>query len=130
MTGARLAGLRSAGVFALLWGLLAALNPTTTYHLAPALVVGGHLAAVWQQAAPQRPTTALADAASATALAAVAGLVLDGMGWLDGAVLAGSSALAEAEIVAVLSGLLAAVVGAVWATRSSSGQARRKSIGP
>lgn len=90
--------------FALLWALLAARTPTTTYHLAPLLVAGA--AAMTSRLllrAPVRPRVALARSVLGLAVALGVTAALAGLGLFAGPDLTGgTAAVAEAVLLAVL----------------------------
>lgn len=90
---------------ACLWGLLAALRPTVTYHLAPALVVwaGPYLAAAHVGRALRATAGALTVALGSTLLLAAAGV-------LHGPAIVGGDATGEAAIVSVAAAAVATLV--------------------
>jgi hypothetical protein len=99
-----------AGTFlvAVVWVLLAARRPDTTYHFAPALVVLAYPYLRLSGAATGR-RQALGGVAVGAAVAAVVALALQAMDWLQGLVLFGGDALGEAVLVAGLAALAGVV---------------------
>lgn len=93
---------------AVLWGALAFARPSTTFHLAPAIVAWTppYLVASSGVDDDRGVRAALAGGS----VAAVGGLVLAALGRLDGPVLFGGSGWAEAVIVAGVATAVAAVV--------------------
>lgn len=104
------AALGAAAGFAVLWGVLAALRPTVTFHLAPAVVAGAYTflrrssstGAAWRQAA--------LDALIGAALAVAVVLLLSAVGWLRGPVLFGGGPVGEGVILAAVGALAGAVI--------------------
>ncbi len=95
-----------AGVaVALVWVVLAWMRPTTTWHLAPLLVVLAPLWAAEQVELPRRPTARLAWVAAGTVLALVATVALQIAGMLAGPVLFGSVAWVEATFIVSAGGI-------------------------
>lgn len=106
--------------FTVLWVLLAARSPTTTYHLAPLLVAAAMpVARRWITGAPVRPRSAAALAAAglALALATVAGLAWQGM--LAGPDVTGGDGAAAETVLLAVSG---AVLGWWVARRQGRGE--------
>lgn len=89
-----------------LWSVLALATPARTYHFAPVLAAATWPATVRALHGRARWFPGLRAAASGLLIAVVATLALDGLGVLAGPSLAGSSALVESAVGAVL--------GAVW----------------
>lgn len=122
-TGRRHAALGTLGVAAV-WVGLAAWQPTTTYHLAPAVLAWAapYLCAT---AAASRRDTVVAAVLGGLA-AAVVSVGLAAVGWLQGPALLGGGPLAESLLVAAG----AAVIGVAAAlvlravTRRSRGPGR------
>lgn len=98
--------------FALLWAVLAALNPTTTYHLAPGLVAAAYVWARWQRARPSALVAVLGDAATGAVAATVITLLLAAAGVLRGAALIGGGPVGEALLLVAVTGVAASIVGA------------------
>lgn len=96
-----------AGVLPLLlagvWAALALANPTTTYHLAPAVVtVAWPLGARTRAGRATRPREALVPVGAALALVAAALLLLLASGALEGpSLVPGTDALGESVLLAL-----------------------------
>ncbi len=104
----------AGAVVALVWGVLAWVRPTTTWHLAPLLVVLAPLWAAEHLELPRRPTARLTWVAAGTVLALAATAALQLAGMLAGPVLFGSVAWVEATITVSAGG-----IGAVgWILRA------------
>lgn len=98
---------------ALLWAVLAAVRPGTTFHLAPLLVAG---AVPWLQRVEDRPARPVAFrlAVVGIGIAAGASVLLAIAGWLEGpTLLPFGGALEESLVGAIIGGLagLAVVTG-------------------
>jgi glutaredoxin len=108
---------------ALLWVLLAARTPTTTYHLAPLLVAAAApLTRRWLTGTPVPVRTATALAAAGLAATLVTTAALAGQGMLVGPDLTGVGS-------PVMETVLLAVVGAVagwWLARRTSPETSRR----
>lgn len=101
--------LATAGV-AMVWVVAIALRPETTYHLAPAIVMGAYPALRWGALASsgRRAIAVLVGATIASAIA----VVLQWGGLLDGPALVGTTGFGESLLViagATVAGLAAAL---------------------
>jgi predicted aminopeptidase len=97
----------------LLWAVLAAVRPGTTFHLAPLLVAG---AVPWLQRVEDRPARLAAYRLAAVGIGIAVGtsVLLAIAGWLDGpTLLPFGGALEESLVGAIIGGLagLAVVIG-------------------
>ena len=105
--------------FALLWAVLAAIRPGTTFHLAPLLVAG---AVPWvhrvQAGAP--PLNVLRPAAVGLGLAAGTSILLAMAGWLDGPSLLPFGGALEESLVGALVGSLAGLAIAAMPRRAGA----------
>lgn len=102
----------AGAVMVLVWGVLAWVRPTTTWHLAPLLVV---LAPLWAaEQPPHRPGIRLTWVAAGTALALTTTAGLEVAGMLAGPALIGRVAWVEAVLV-VAAGAIGAAGWVAWA---------------
>lgn len=99
---------------ALVWVVLAWVRPTTTWHLAPLLVVLAPLWTAEQLQLPRRTAVRLTWVAVGTVLALAATAVLQVAGMLAGPVLVGSVAWVEAMLI-VAAGAIGAAAWSIWA---------------
>ncbi|MEO5779294.1 MULTISPECIES: hypothetical protein [Arthrobacter] len=110
MSGTR-TGASVSAALAVLWLVLALLNPETTYHLAPVLVAAGWPVVYRLRAGGRRPVMlrTLAVAGGAGTALLVTG-VLGALGALRGPTLTGTgNALAE-TIIAIAAGVVAGMI--------------------
>lgn len=106
----RRAGLGTLAVAAL-WVGLAAWQPATTFHLAPAVVAWAP-AYLWATAGGARRDTVLAAAGGGVA-AALISVGLAAVGLLDGPALVGGGPLAESLLVAAGATVVGVAAGAI-----------------
>ena len=106
--------------FALLWAVLAAVRPGTTFHLAPLLVAG---AVPWMQRvwAGAPPPNVFRPAAVGLGLAAGTSIVLAMVGWLDGPSLLPFGGALEESLVGALVGSLLGLAAAATPSRAGVG---------
>lgn len=93
---------------ALLWSVLAALNPTTTYHFAPLLV------AVWPALSERHVSTSIRLASGGLLIAAITTALLSLAGFLEGpSVLPFGEATAESLVAGVMGAAISVVPAVV-----------------
>lgn len=104
------------------WFALVAWRPTTTWHLAPALVagVGAWLVAYGRPESMVRPKEIGLLAASGLAVAWAEAVVFQAHGRLEGPVLMGENAGVESAAVAALASILVAIFGGRRVARARS----------
>lgn len=108
----------AGAVMVLVWGVLAWVGPTTTWHLAPLLVVLAPLWSVEQSDLPRRASRRLAAVAIGALLALATTAVLHVTTLLAGPALVGSVAWVEAVLLTA-AGAVGAVGWIAWTGRPS-----------
>ena len=104
-------GLALTAAFVAGWVVLAALRPTVTYHLAPALVALTLPYAYWTRSQPLTLPAAILSAVAGGTIAVLTTLGLGSAGYLAGPVLFGADATVEGLIVAGSAAVTAAAIG-------------------
>lgn len=108
----------AGAVMVLVWGVLAWVRPTTTWHLAPLLVVLAPLWSVEESDLPRPASRRLAAVAIGALLAPATTAVLHVTGLLAGPALVGPVAWVEAVLLTA-AGAMGAVGWIAWAVRPS-----------
>ena len=108
-----------AGVLALAlgWSLLALRSPTTTYHVAPAVVTVTPIWIIRRRSVP-RVNHAIRYVVLGAAIAAITTVTLSASGNLQGPTLTGSHAATTEAILAIAVGVALALTGALFRHRS------------
>jgi hypothetical protein len=113
------AGVLASSTVALVWTVLAARRPDTTFHFAPLVCAGSWGAARrWAAGGPGSRRAGLVAAAGGLAVAAITVAELEWLGWMDGPTLWGSSG---AAVEAFLFAAAGALMGARFVTRRRAG---------
>ncbi|WP_318283946.1 glutaredoxin domain-containing protein [Rhodococcus ruber] len=100
--------------FAGVWLVVATVNPATTYHLAPLLVVAAWpLALRWRTRAPLTAATSIRAAAAGMAVAAASTVVLVARHGLAGPTLTGSAGALAETVAAIAVGAALGAAGAL-----------------
>lgn len=111
-------GLLYAVGLAVLWGVLAAFSPETTYHLAPFLVAGAPPILDAADEAGGHPSRAAALAATGTLIALVGTGILAAAGLLQGpSLLPTGGAVLESVAFSITGGVVGLVGGVVLSKR-------------
>lgn len=119
-------GLALTALIAGLWGLLALLRPTVTFHLAPALVALALPAAHWIWSPKTSAAAAVLSPVAGGVIAAVTTLALGAAGLLEGPVLFGGDAVGEGLIVIAVVSATAVIAGVARVALTGAGGSDRK----
>ena len=122
MNSSAFPGLLCSLAASLVWGVLAGLNPETTYHLAPAVVTMGYPVSAAGTGASWRYISGATAAAAAMAIAVAA--ILSSLHLLAGSALMPGGPFAEAVVVTGIAAVLTIPAAIVLRRRSTSKQSQ------